>query len=80
MQVNGLLKLENHLGGNLPIRLYFVVPDINNIFDNFRYQNYVTTKGGIYEGWNRNNEWIRDGIEQYVLEIKLDSNQNPDMA
>jgi hypothetical protein len=65
------------LGGNLPIRLYFVVPDINNIFDNFRYQNYVTTKDGIYEGWNRNNEWIRDGIEQYVLKIKLDSN---DMA
>ncbi|CAB4405207.1 unnamed protein product [Rhizophagus irregularis] len=29
--VNGLSKLKNHLGGNLPIHLYYVVPDINNI-------------------------------------------------
>ncbi|CAB4403843.1 unnamed protein product [Rhizophagus irregularis] len=71
-KVNGLSKLENHLG-NLPIHLYFVVPDINNIFDNFHYQNYVTTKGGKYEGWNGTNEWIRDEIEQYVLEIKLNT-------
>jgi len=65
--------LENHLGGNLPIHLYFVVPDINHIFDNFHYQNYVTTKGGKYEGWNGTNEWIRDEIKQYVLEIKLNT-------
>ncbi|RGB24767.1 hypothetical protein C1646_747677 [Rhizophagus diaphanus] len=70
-KVNGLSKLENHLGGNLPIHLYFVVPDINRIFDNFHYQNYVTTKGAKYEGWNGTNEWIRDKIEQYVLEIEL---------
>jgi len=38
-------------------------------------QRVVYMKDGI-----ENNEWIRDGIEQYVLEIKLDSNQNPDMA
>ncbi|PKY46515.1 hypothetical protein RhiirA4_461400 [Rhizophagus irregularis] len=71
--VNGLIKLENHLEGNLLIHLYFVVPDINHIFDNFHYQNYVTTKGGKYEGWNGTNEWIHDEIEQYVLEIKLNT-------
>ena len=69
--------MENHLGGNLLIHLYFIVPDINHIFDNYHYQNYVTTKGAKYEGWNETTEWIRDGIEQYVLKIKLDSN---DMA
>ncbi|CAB5350982.1 unnamed protein product [Rhizophagus irregularis] len=41
-KVNGLLKLKNHLEGNLPIHLYFVIPNINCIFDNFSFQNYVT--------------------------------------
>ncbi|GBB91236.1 hypothetical protein RclHR1_01840033 [Rhizophagus clarus] len=71
-KVNGLLKLETHLGGNLPIHLYFVVPSINHIFDNFHFQNYVTTGGDKYKGWNTTTKWVRDNIEQYVLEIELD--------
>ncbi|CAG8605532.1 12692_t:CDS:2, partial [Acaulospora colombiana] len=41
-KVNGLSKLENHLKG-LPIHLYFVVPNINNMFNDFRLQKYVTS-------------------------------------
>jgi hypothetical protein len=63
--------LKNHLGGPLPINLYFVVPDINHIFDDFNFQNYVTTKGDKYKGWDVTTDWIRDDIKQYVLEIKL---------
>ncbi|CAG8748769.1 23102_t:CDS:2 [Rhizophagus irregularis] len=51
-KVNGLLKLKNHLEGNLPIHLYFVVPNINCIFDNFSFQNYVITENEKYKGWN----------------------------
>ena len=63
--------MKNYLGGNLPIRLYFVIPDINNIFDDFRFQNYVTTRGDKYKEWDATTKWIYDDIEQYVLEIKL---------
>ncbi|CAB4442451.1 unnamed protein product [Rhizophagus irregularis] len=70
-KVNGLLKLKNHLGGNLPIHLYFVVPNINCIFDNFSFQNYVTTGDEKHKGWNATTKWIRDNIKQYVLEIEL---------
>jgi len=64
--------LKSYLGGNLPIRLYFVVPDINNIFDDFRFQNYVTTDGKKYKGWKATTNWIIKDIEQYVLKIELD--------
>ena len=63
--------MEGHIR-NLPIDLYFVVPNINHIFDNFHFQNYVTTGGDKYKGWNTTTEWVRDDIEQYVLEIELD--------
>ena len=64
--------MENYLEGNLPIRLYFVVPDINNIFDDFCFQNYIATDGKKYKGWNASTNWILNDIEQYVLEIELD--------
>ncbi|CAB5320092.1 unnamed protein product [Rhizophagus irregularis] len=50
IKVNGFLKLKNHLGGNLPIHLYFAVPNINCIFDNFSFQNYVTIGDEKYKG------------------------------
>ena len=55
---------------NLSIDLYFVVPNVNHIFDNFHFQNYVTVKNKKFKGWNRTNEWILD-IKQYILEIQL---------
>ncbi|CAG8504969.1 5075_t:CDS:2 [Cetraspora pellucida] len=47
IKVNGLNKLENNLK-DLPIHLYFVVPNINEMFDNFRFQKYVTSGNRIF--------------------------------
>ncbi|CAG8831929.1 11678_t:CDS:2, partial [Gigaspora margarita] len=64
-------KLENNLK-DLPIHLYFVVPNINDMFNNFRFQKYVTSGNTEYSGWHLTHaEWIRDNIVQYVLLINL---------
>ncbi|CAG8747861.1 4176_t:CDS:2 [Dentiscutata erythropus] len=71
IKVNGLSKLENHLK-DLPIHLYFVVPNMDDTFNNFRFQKYVTSGNIEYSGWHlTHTEWIRDNIAQYVLLINL---------
>ncbi|CAG8830763.1 32696_t:CDS:2 [Gigaspora margarita] len=71
IKVNGLNKLENYLK-DLPIHLYFVVPNINDTFNNFRLQKYVTSGNTEYSGWHlTHTEWIRDNVVQYVLLINL---------
>jgi hypothetical protein len=55
---------------NLPTHLYFVVPNINDMFDNYYLQDYITLEGKKYVGWNSQTNWIQN-IPQYVLLIKL---------
>jgi hypothetical protein len=53
------------------IHLYFVVPDVDNLFDNYQEQNYVTTNNAKYTGWNSETEWIKNKVIQHVLLINL---------
>ena len=53
------------------IELYFVVPDINDLFDDFCEQNYVTTTDTEYVGWDYTTSWIKQNLTQYVLKIDL---------
>jgi hypothetical protein len=69
MQVHGLSQLRNKLDHNLPIHLYFVVPNIFHMFDNYYLQNYTTADKKVYRGWDKNTAWIRDNVIQYVLLI-----------
>lgn len=55
---------------NLPTHLYFVVPNINDLFDNYYLQDYITLEKKNYVGWNSETNWIK-GIIQYVLLIDL---------
>ena len=52
---------------NLPTHLYFVVPNINDMFDNYYLQDYITLERSKYVRWDSRTKWIRD-ITQYVLQ------------
>ncbi|CAG8608357.1 1154_t:CDS:2 [Dentiscutata erythropus] len=59
-------KLENHLK-NLPIHLYFVVPDIGDTFNNFYLQKYVTAGNTEYSGWQlKHTEWIKNRADLHL--------------
>ena len=55
---------------DLPTHLYFVVPNINDMFDNYYLQDYITVERKKYVGWNSQTNWIQK-ITQYVLLIDL---------
>ncbi|CAG8591890.1 2156_t:CDS:2, partial [Funneliformis mosseae] len=44
IKVNGLTKLQNKMDMDLPTHLYFVVPNINDMFDNYYLQDYITVE------------------------------------
>ncbi|CAG8748503.1 12999_t:CDS:2, partial [Funneliformis caledonium] len=44
IKVNGLTKLQNKMDIDLPTHLYFVVPNINDMFDNYYLQDYITVE------------------------------------
>ncbi|CAB4436443.1 unnamed protein product [Rhizophagus irregularis] len=69
-KVNGLTKLQDKMDMNLPTHLYFVVPNINDLFNNYYLQDYITLEKKNYVGWNSETNWIK-GIIQYVLLIDL---------
>jgi hypothetical protein len=69
IQVHGLSQLKNKLDPGLPINLYFVVPDIHQMFETYCSQNYVTVENKVYTRWDINTKWIRDDVVQYVLLI-----------
>ncbi|CAG8592907.1 9181_t:CDS:2 [Funneliformis mosseae] len=71
IKVNGLQEMRSLLDNGSPIHLYFVVPDIDEIYDNYCKQEYHTTKDTIYIGWNKETEWIQKKVTQYVLLIEL---------
>ena len=71
IKVKGLSELESKINDYQQIELYFVVPDINDLFDDFCEQNYVTTTDTEYVGWDYTTSWIKQNLTQYVLKIDL---------
>jgi hypothetical protein len=70
--VNGLQDFRSILDNNLPINFYFVVPDVDEIYNCYCEQEYCTTKDTVYKGWNNETKWIQTKVIQYVLLIELD--------
>jgi hypothetical protein len=72
IKINGLDKLKSKIKNSLPIILFFVVPNIEDLFCKYKLQDFVTTGNTTYVGWDNNGtSWIRDNVIQYVLEIDL---------
>ncbi|PKB95385.1 hypothetical protein RhiirA5_436823 [Rhizophagus irregularis] len=71
IKIKSLSELESKINDYQPINLYFVVPNINDLFDDFCEQKYVTTADTEYVGWDYTTSWIKQNLTQYVLKINL---------
>ncbi|CAG8479909.1 222_t:CDS:2 [Rhizophagus irregularis] len=71
IKVKSLSELESKINDYQLINLYFVVPNINDLFDDFCEQKYVTTADTEYIGWDYTTSWIKQNLTQYVLKINL---------
>jgi hypothetical protein len=64
--------LKSKINNNKPIYLFFVVLNIEEMFYNYKLQDFVTTENKKYEGWeNSGTSWIKDNVIQCVLQIDL---------
>jgi hypothetical protein len=63
IKVNGLDRLKSMIDNGRPICLFFVNLNIENLFCNYKLQDFVTIGNSKYVGWKNNGTlWIKNNL------------------